>query len=194
MAEKAKELLSKVQLHVGKRTFMAKRLPFDVFVNRKIEKWEQRAKERNVDIVDAVGVSPIEEMIYFWNGYKRMRPEHLEASLSKLAWSSSDHNPQWSNEPIDEKAIASALRAVALRNTKKYREARTVLTEELLCYEVDQFKGGSKDNWPLPVAHYEMGVNYWEDYNVSGKKEDLELALKYLEKVSSWESFDLDAR
>ena len=64
---------------------MAKQLPFDVFVTRKVAKWEARAKEWKVSLVDAVGVDPIEEMIFFWNGHSRMTTEQLEESLANLA-------------------------------------------------------------------------------------------------------------
>jgi tetratricopeptide (TPR) repeat protein len=195
MAKRAKELLDKVQSHVGKRTIMAKRLPFDVFVSRKIQKWEQRAKDWEVDLVDAIGVSPIEEMIYFWNGYKRMRPEHLEVCLKNLGWSSSDQNPHWEKEDLDEQAIASVLRATVLRNLQRMKEARAILEEEVICHPWEKFKGGFKDNWTLPIAHYEMGVNHWQEYHADGgDKANLDEALQHLEKVSSWETFDLDAR
>ncbi|KAK5201422.1 Mitochondrial outer membrane protein iml2, partial [Cryomyces antarcticus] len=115
-AKKAADLLNIVPQHTGKKKFMARQLPFDIFVLRKIRKWEHRAKEWGVEFVDAVGVSPIEEMIYFWNGYKRMRPEHLETSLARLAWSQSSANPLWAREGLDEHAILHVLRAATLRN------------------------------------------------------------------------------
>lgn len=46
---------------------MARQLPFDVFVLRKVNKWQQRAQERSIELVDAIGVSPTEEMSYLWS-------------------------------------------------------------------------------------------------------------------------------
>src|SRR5690242_7738366 len=108
-ANKTNEYFKQVIPNIGKKKFMGRQLPFDTFVNRKISRWEARAKEWNCDFIDAIGVSPIEEMIYFWNGYKRMRPEHLQVSLENLAWSESSANPYWAKEDLNEKAILSTL-------------------------------------------------------------------------------------
>jgi hypothetical protein len=72
-AIEAKEFFDKVVPNIGKKKFMGRQLPFDLFVNRKIQKWEARAKEWNCDFMDAIGVSPLEEMIFFWNGAKRSK-------------------------------------------------------------------------------------------------------------------------
>lgn len=52
---------------MGKKRFMAQSLPLEVFADRKIKKWQARAKERNVRLIEGVGVSPVEEMMYFWS-------------------------------------------------------------------------------------------------------------------------------
>jgi len=62
-AAKADEYLHTVPAHTGKKKFMARQLPFDTFVLRKIAKWEQRAKAQNCKFVDGIGVSPVIEMV-----------------------------------------------------------------------------------------------------------------------------------
>tara|TARA_R110002003_G_scaffold702_20_gene21291 strand:- start:11034 stop:12581 length:1548 start_codon:yes stop_codon:yes gene_type:complete len=82
-AANATEFFQKVLPNVGKKRFMGRQLPFDIFINRKIQKWEARAKEWKCDFIDAIGVSPLEEMIYFWNGAKRyvLASQHLKISM-----------------------------------------------------------------------------------------------------------------
>jgi hypothetical protein len=173
---------------------MGKQLPFDVFVNRKIQKWEHRAKDWSVDFIDAIGVSPIEEMTYFWNGYKRMQPDHLRISEGRLAWSSSEANPLWAKESLDEHAVLAVLQAGILRNLNRREDARQLLQKEILDHEWALFKGGFKDNWTCPVAHYEMSVNYWNDYCENGDVKDIDHSSTWLQKCAAWESYDLDAR
>jgi hypothetical protein len=190
----AEDLLKKVTLHTGKKRIMARQLPFDVFVNRKIQKWEQRAATHKVDFVDAVGVSPIEEMIYFWNGFKRMGPEDLEVSLEKLAWSTSSTKIPWQDDSADEHAVHALLQAAVLRNLGRTTEAKTLLEKEVLSRDRLELKGGVKDNWACPVAHYEMGVNYWVEYGLSGQEKDLVESQAWLDKAATWEAYDMDTR
>ncbi|KAF2263976.1 hypothetical protein CC78DRAFT_533579 [Lojkania enalia] len=195
---KAEEFFKKVAPNTGRKRFMARQLPFDVFVNRKIQKWEHRAKEWGVDMIDAVGVSPIEEMIYFWNGYKRMRNDHLDISLHNLAWSESEANVHWGKEDLDERGILALLRAATLRSKGETEKAKSVLEQEILSVDKLLFKGNLKDSWTAPCARYEMAANLWREADRDGRPEGdtekLEECKVWLEEVSKWESYDLDAR
>jgi hypothetical protein len=202
--------------HIGKKKIMGRQLPFDVFVNRKVAKWEQRAQEWRCDFVDAVGVSPLEEMVYLWNGYKKMDNVQLERSLENLAWSES--NPHWEKEGLDEKAILALLRSVVLRNQRKHREAKALLWTEILCHEPVAFKGMHRDDWTPPTAHYEMAVNLWMERHeyttqfgagpmdperaqgqttspdLAGDAELVAECKKWVSKAHGWEKYELDAR
>ena len=205
-ATKAVEYLQTVRSHAGKKKFMARQLPFDVFVVRKLSKWEARAKEWNIPFIDAIGVSPVEEMIYFWNGYKRMNPDQLTASLETLAWSEDiSKNPTWSREGLDEKAILAVLRAGVYRNLRRWDDAKTLLKKDVISHDKALFKGQWKDDWTAPTAHYEMGANLWAqrgDNNTSegaekGDDRDMVLvkeAQEWIDKVAKWEGYELDAR
>lgn len=197
-AAKAVEHFQRVAPNTGRKRFMARQLPFDVFVNRKIAKWEERAKEWKCDLIDAIGVSPLEEIIYFWNGYKRMRDDHLDASLANLAWSESADNPHWEKESLDEKAILALLRSACLRSKGETDKAKEALQREIIAHDRTLFKGHNKDSWTAPCARYEMAANVWREADKDGRPEQhpelLEECKKYLLEVSGWESYDLDAR
>lgn len=161
-AQKATNFLKTAPKHAGKKKFMARQLPFDYFVTRKLNKWEQRAQEWKIPLIDAVGVSPIEEMIFLWNGYKRMNVTQLQASLAALAWSENlTLNPTWSRESHDEHAILSLLRGGTLRNLSQWDQATDALQNGVLSIDKAELKGGFKDDWTAPAAHYEMGVVCW---------------------------------
>ena len=146
----------------GRKKVMGRQLPFDVFVTRKIAKWTARSEARQIPLVDAVGVSPVEEMILLWNGYKKMSSSQLHDSLKNLAWSDDQsRNPGWAQEDIDEKCVLAVLRANVYRNLRRHKESRRLLRSEVLGVDKHLLKGGHKDDWALPCAHYEMAVNLW---------------------------------
>lgn len=129
--DRATALLRKAPTLTGKRRFMAKQLPFDIYVARKVQKWEEREKQWKVDLVDAIGVSPLEEIIYLWNGYKRMRPEELQASLNILKWDNATH-PEKFEADMDEIGLQSLMHGAVLRYLGKLTEARQLLTDNLV--------------------------------------------------------------
>lgn len=183
--KKAESLLEATPTFMGKKRFMAQSLPLEVFADRKIKKWQTRAKQRGVPLVDGVGVSPMEEMMYFWNGYKRMGNDDFAKSLTALDWRK-DH---LRDDAIDERAIHSLLTSVVLRNMGELEGAREHLQEVL---SIDKFllKGGLKDDWTAPTAHYEWAVVIWRE---SGPKEAADCKL-WLQKAARWEAYELDTR
>ncbi|KAJ5118133.1 uncharacterized protein N7515_010356 [Penicillium bovifimosum] len=219
-AKKAALYIRKAPEFAGKKRFMARQLPFDVFVSRKVAKWEARAKAWNVPLVDAIGVDPIEEMIFFWNGHSRMTNEQLEESLSRLAWCESEANQTWSREGIEEKAILELLRAAVLRSLGRYEEAKNTLQTRVLSHDKSVFKGHLKDDWVHPVAHFEMAANFWMErptfqvlhgtasspktsddvstgsgeLSTEAERKQVRQCKEYLDHAARWESYELDAR
>ena len=208
-AKKATEYLKKAPEHAGKKKFMARQLPFDVFVTRKIKKWESRAHDFRTSFIEAIGVSPLEEMIYLWNGYKRMDTSQLEDSLKVLAWNDDEAlNPRWVRECPDERAIHALLRGAVLRNLHRWDEARKILQIGVLDVDRAELKGGLKDDYTGPAAHYEMGVINWmqrldatrnrEQCNGTeakgGEAAYVRECEAFIDKAAKWESYELDAR
>jgi hypothetical protein len=222
-AKKAAIYIREAPAHAGKKRFMARQLPFDIFVTRKIAKWEARAKEWDVPLVDAIGVDPIEEMIFFWNGHSRMTDAQLEESLTRLAWCESDTNKTWSREGTEEKAILELLRAAVLRSLCKYDEAKKILQTRVLNHDKSLFKGHLKDDWVHPVAHFEMAANFWMERStyqtlhglshstpavesdktstnsgnstqIDTERQKVRKCKEYLDHAARWESYELDAR
>ena len=213
-AKLADELFKAAPSKVGKKKMMGRQLPFDLFVVRKIAKWEERATRWGCSFVDAIGVSPLEEMIFLWNGYKKMNGAQLQDSLDNLAWSAT--TPRWKNEDVDELAIKDLLEAVVLRNLRRYDDAKAVLKGKLLHQSAHEFKGPNKDDWMAPTARHEMAVNFWmqrteyiRQHGNTFSRDPLERTIPldikhdakmvqevkgYLEKAKAWEKYELDAR
>ncbi|KAI4156302.1 MAG: hypothetical protein LQ340_000392 [Diploschistes diacapsis] len=200
--KKAQELFEESKGKVGKRRVMARQLPFDAFVARKLSKWEARAKEWDVPFIDAIGVSPLVEMIFFWNGFKKMTDNYLERALEVVQWSDDEkRNRTWSKESLDEHAILAVLRATIFRSLGHQQKAMNHLRSEILSHDKLQFKGGFKDDWTCPAAHYEMAANLWALRDKSPGQEASEEnrklvfeAEEWLEKTRQWESYSLDTR
>ncbi|KAL4782978.1 hypothetical protein BJX76DRAFT_358408 [Aspergillus varians] len=212
-AKTAVKLLNKAPQFAGTKKFMARQLPFDVFVVRKIAKWEARAKEWNVPLVDAVGVDPVEEMIFLWNGHSRMTQAQLEESLNRLSWSESDANRTWSREGPEEKGIYQLLRAAVLRSMRRHEEAKEIIRTLIFTLDRSIFKGRHKDDWVHPVAYFEMAANLWMERpnyiaqhggptpvpSKSGdsdkfERERVRECKENLQKAASWESYEQEAR
>ncbi|KAF2761869.1 hypothetical protein EJ05DRAFT_472823 [Pseudovirgaria hyperparasitica] len=194
-AKIATDLFHRVPQKAGRKRFLARQLPFDTFTMRKISKWDARARDRKIPFIDAIGVSPIEEIIYFWNGYKRMGPQQLQMTLANLGWPDQNAYHGWSEE-IDEHSIQTLLKAITIRHMGDFQEGRRLLSEEIMGHDRALFKGHLKDSWTAPCARYEFAASLWVEMQKNGEEDALKLQeiSGHLEEVSRWESYDLDAR
>ncbi|KAI0380632.1 hypothetical protein F5Y04DRAFT_271331 [Hypomontagnella monticulosa] len=206
--KKADELLRKAPTVAGKKRFLSRPLPFEQFVARKLLKWEARSKELGVDLVDAVGVSPVEEMTYLWNGQKKMREPELKMSEEMLSWSrltAPEEAQKKIKAEIDEQAARDLCRAAVARTLGNLNEARELL-DSILAMDKQAFKGANRDDFALPSANYEMAVLAWAEVqnpelrgeDATGDedwlREKTEECQSWLEKLTKWEAFVLDAR
>ncbi|KAK5996788.1 Inclusion body clearance protein IML2 [Cladobotryum mycophilum] len=205
---KTEEFLRKAPSFAGKKRLMARQMPLETFLSRKIQKWEARAKDLGIDLADAVGPSPALEMCYVWNGQKRMGPDQLEKGVEYLKWercTAKKEAVDVMKAEKDEVAVWALSMASLLRGMGKLDEARTVLKENVLVHDRSIFKGVIKDDYVLPSAHYEMGAISWAECCApppgEGEKETLEYRRKkmleceeQLNIVKTWEAFVLDAR
>ncbi|KIV78582.1 hypothetical protein PV11_06225 [Exophiala sideris] len=213
-AKAAEEYFRIAPTKVGKKKMMGRQLPFDGFVVRKIAKWDDRATRFNCSFVDAIGVSPLEEMILLWNGYKKMNESQMQESLRNLEWS--EALPRWKDEDADEQALLALLKGVVFRNLGRYEESKEILQRHVLARNPVELKGQNRDDWVAPTAHHEMAVNFWMQrtgYAPShGAKttsshdnktaavdltQDAKLVQEcksHLERAKNWEKYELDAR
>lgn len=193
-AAEAERLFKIVPEHIGKKKFMARQMPFDTFVARKLEKITSRAASMNCSFIDAVGVSPIAEVTYFWSGYQRMAGPQLQIALQRLAWST--NQPSWATEQQDERAIHSLLTATCYRFSDRVPEAISALNAGALAQTMAALRPCPfPDTWTVPVGHYEMAVCLWKmGGGESGSMAALKRCSEELGKCERSEGYDLDAR
>ncbi|KAL7913960.1 hypothetical protein GGI35DRAFT_231059 [Trichoderma velutinum] len=204
---KTEEYYRKAPTVIGKKRLMARQLPLETFLQRKIQKWEDRAKALGIDLADAIGSSPALEMCYVWNGQKRMGTEQLEKGLDFLNWercTASKENLDKIQAEKDEMAVWAVSRASLLRGAEKLDEARALLKEKVIDLDRSVFKGAAKDDYVLPAAIYELGAIAWAECSNPPEGEEKEI-LEYrrkkmqeceeqINKVKVWEAYVLDAR
>ncbi|KAL1879866.1 Mitochondrial outer membrane protein iml2 [Diaporthe australafricana] len=204
----AEEYFRKAPAVAGRKKFLARQMPFEVFALRKVQKWEDRAKEYGIDLADAVGISPAEEMTYLWSGSKRMSDDIFEKALAYLSWdrctASKEHVELMKAIP-DEAAIKAVAESVILSNMGRYEDARGRV-KPYLDQDRTLFKGATRDDYTLPCAHYEMAAVAWKEacdpkcWPAAAEESDqyrrkkVAESLEYLDHVKTWESFVLDAR
>ncbi|KAI0892501.1 hypothetical protein F4806DRAFT_232655 [Annulohypoxylon nitens] len=207
--KRADELFRKAPTLAGKKRFLARPLPFEQFVSRKMQKWEERSKALGVDLVDVVGVSPAEEMTFLWNGTRKMGTDELKMSEKALSWdrlTAPEEASKKIKEEVDEQASRDVCRAAVERELGNFDSARELL-DSVLAMDKLAFRGANRDDYALPAAHYEMAALAWmevqkpelrgridEDDEEDWLHEKVDECQSWLDKVARWEAFILDAR
>lgn len=119
---------------VGKKKFMARQLPLETFLQRRIKRWEERAAAFKVDLVDAVGVSPAMEMTYITNGIKKMSVGEIDRALGNLAWERCPAGDKIRAEE-DEAGSWAVIMAALERSKGNFEAAKAVLDEHVTKYD-----------------------------------------------------------
>ena len=132
--KQATEYIRKAPPLAGKQRVMGKKLPFDSFVERKVAKWEARAKAWNVDLVDATGFSPFVESIFLWNGVKKQGKVELEKDTNSLDWKWTSHAEKFEKD-LDEKAAWAVVSASVKRNMGDVEGAKALLEEHVFKHD-----------------------------------------------------------
>lgn len=135
--EKAEMYFRKINEVAAKKKFMARQLPFETFIQRKLAKWEERAKALGLDLADAVAVSPALEMIYMWNGQKYMSAAEYERAEKNLAWSrlTAPADKVDKLKERDEMGVYAVCFSSILRGANRLGEARKLVDEEVLAHD-----------------------------------------------------------
>ncbi|KAJ1334142.1 Iml2/Tetratricopeptide repeat protein 39 [Microdochium nivale] len=211
--KKAEEYFRKAPTVAGKKRFMSKPLPFEQFVLRKLQKWEERATDLGVDFIDAAGVSPAFEMTYLWNGTKKMQRPELDRAEQLLSWQRLTVPAVAAAKiqcEIDEGALHKVCLSAVYRNQERIVEATDILKDVLAINKLD-IKGPTRDDYALPAAHYEMAVISWVELQnpklrksesldntkaeeEAWKRKKLDECHSWLDGVAKWEAYILDAR
>ncbi|KAL2067442.1 hypothetical protein VTL71DRAFT_1867 [Oculimacula yallundae] len=187
LKQKATELIKKAPTMAGKQKVMAQPLPFDLYVVRKVQKWEERSKAWKADLIDVIGASPLTEMVYFWGGMKKQNEVQLQQSLNCLDWNRTSYAEKFRDD-LDEVAIQGVLQAALLRNLGKFDEARKILEGEILVHDKAAFRGHLKDDWTCPSANYEMAALAWVEKDLDGADHKAKVldSQEWLDKTKNW--------
>lgn len=195
---KAKELILKSQ-HIHTTGKQKKQMPFDKFVLRKVNQFVEISKEKNVDIIDAIGVSPVHELTYFWNGYNRMPQEQLLIAQTMLDYNISPLAKI--PETQDQSMIRNFLHSIVLRRLGEVSKGQEIIDEAVLKNiitlqstskkEMYKFIRRDEDPWLYPSALYEKALFIWKDQGIEG----LDDSKDWLKKAQSYaDDYELSTR
>lgn len=205
---RAEKLLRKALQVAGKKRLMARQLPIETFVQRKLAKWEARARALGLALGDAVGTSPALEMCYMWNGHKRMGARELARATANLGWERCTAGPEAAARirvEADERAVRAVGVAAVLRRQGRLTEARALLDDEVLSHDRSVFKGPMRDDYVQLAATHELAAIAWAeccrlpadlgpDDAAAFRRRKADECQAHLDRARAWEAYTLDSR
>ncbi|VEU23383.1 DEKNAAC104459 [Brettanomyces naardenensis] len=216
--EEYKKLAEKYLLEapklIGKKKFLARIPPFEMFINRKYKEILQVKRETGLSLVECVGTSLIHEIAYFWNGYNRMPEECLRLSMKLLGYSASKTvdpeldlvNPETERpytmitESREQSMIRHTLQALCLRRLGQVKKGMTVLDEGVLRYLTESGRVNPRNKmfkltenpWLYPTALYEKALFCWKLKGVDGLQESMQWLKK--SQIYGGDDYELSTR
>ncbi|OAA53322.1 Tetratricopeptide repeat protein 39 [Cordyceps fumosorosea ARSEF 2679] len=205
--KKAEAYLRDSREKSAKKTFMARQLPFEAFVQRKLQKWEARSKDLGVDLADAVSVSPAVEMTFAFGTTTLMSTSEFDKAQDCLAWSrlTAPADKLDKLKDRDELGVRAVCLASILRGSNHLDEAQTLLQKEVLSHDKNLFKGGHREDYVVPATLHELAAIAWAECDQppadldaskleAHQKAKVKECEEHLEKARLWESYVLDGR
>lgn len=177
-----------------------KKMPFDFFLLRKLEQVKERQKAHpELSFLNCFGTSPIHELIYFWNAYKKMGKEELELSLRVLAYSGAPDKEYSANtgersytkltESLEEAIIRYFLQSVILRRLNKIEQGNDLLDKYVLASYGQLITKVSKSSYSpylYPTLLYEKSLFVWtKEVHRSSVETALKESRKLIQKADA---------
>ena len=190
--ERAASLIYKAPSYLNTKKFMAKNLPFDRFMSRKVAMFQNIAKKHNIeDPLDCIPISPVNELTYLYDGYTRMYEKNL---LNSLKMVTEYKNPAIELQLEDQETIKEFLTAVIYRRIGKIAEGCEILDQKIIPKIIQSENNGKvkfyklkDDPWLYPSALYERALFNWKLEDVKGLKDCKDWLQKSLDFAGDYE-------
>ncbi|CCG82403.1 Mitochondrial outer membrane protein C83.16c [Taphrina deformans PYCC 5710] len=160
-------------------------VPIESLIERRISKWSKKRVSAGGSggLAEYAGPSPIMELIYVYNGYRRMD------KVALTRWKSVPPAP---NMDSDDEICRELMSAVVLRNLGDIAGASSILRD--FCGK----KIKTAEAWAVAFGYYEYAVCiWWELQDLTDNKkvrEQLDECYKYLRMALDAENNELEGR
>ncbi|KAM3159908.1 Inclusion body clearance protein IML2 [Lachancea thermotolerans] len=174
--ERATTLIFDAPNMLSRKKFMSKNLPLDRFMLRKVEQFKKFQSQLQLqDPLDAIGVSPVHELTYFYNGYNRMTEDCLKLSHKLLT---EYRNPTIDAKEPNQELVKNLLTSLTSRRLGKVQEGCDMLDKNVLPQIITLQPDGkvkyikkTEDPWAYPTALYERALFTWKLKGLDGLEE-----------------------